>query len=378
MKQTLLVKLVPTPEQYAALLRTLEAFNAACNAIAAVAFREHTASKVDLQKLVYYDVRRDFGLAAQMAIRAISKVSEAYKRDRSKQPHFRAHGAMAYDERICSFPRIDRVSLATLEGRVEVPFRFGEYAEGILQRKRGQADLLFRNDTFFLAITVDAPEPTPTESDDFLGIDLGIIQLATTSDGEFLNGSNHSVQQRQCPKQAHVNQVRARYSRFRQKLQTKGTKSAKRLLRKRRGREKRFARDVNHCLSKVIVQTAQGTARGIALEDLTHIRTRAQQTVGKRQRRVLHSWSFFQLRAFIAYKAALAGVRVIYVNPAYTSQTCSACGHCEKANRTSQAHFHCRSCGFSAHADVNAAANIRKNAHRWAAVIPPDAASLVG
>ncbi|HEX5156430.1 MAG TPA: IS200/IS605 family accessory protein TnpB-related protein [Ktedonobacterales bacterium] len=97
--------------------------------------------------------------------------------------------------------------------------------------------------------------------------------------------------------------MRARYSRFRQKLQKKGTKSAKRLLRKRSGREKRFAKDVNHGLSKAIVQTAQGTARGIALEDLTHIReraTRAQRTVGKRQRRVLHSWTFFQLRAFIA------------------------------------------------------------------------------
>jgi putative transposase len=370
MKQTLLVKLAPTPEQHAALLRTLEAFNAACNAVAVVAFRERMASKIDLQKLVYYDVRRDFGLAAQMAIRAIAKVSEAYKRDRSKQPHFRPHGAMVYDERILSFPRIDRASLLTLDGRVEVPFRFGAYADGMLARKRGQADLLYRNDTLFLAITVDVPEPTPTDTDDFLGVDLSIIQLATTSEGEFLNhstGPKHS-------QHVHVNQVRARYSRFRAKLQKKGTKSAKRLLKKRSGRERRFAKDVNHCLSKAIVQTAQGTARGIALEDLTHIRERAQRTVGKRQRRVLHSWGFSQLRAFIAYKAALAGVRVVYVNPAYTSQTCSACGHCEKANRTSQAKFLCRSCGFSAHADVNAAINIACRA----AVNRPDAAALAG
>ena len=94
-------------------------------------------------------------------------------------------------------------------------------------------------------------------------------------------------------------------SRLRAKLQKKGTKSAKRLLKKRSGRERRFARDVNHCISKAIVQTAQGTPRGIALEDLKGIRERinAQRTVRKRQRRVLHSWAFFQLRAFIAYKA---------------------------------------------------------------------------
>src|SRR5215831_15905219 len=258
MKQTLLVKLVPTPDQRAALLRTLEAFNAACNAIAAVAFRERMASKIALQKLVYYDIRRDFGLAAQMTIRAIAKVSEAYKRDRSKQPHFRPHGAMVYDERILSFPRIDRASLLTLGGRIEVPFRFGAYAEGRLQRTRGQGDLLYRNHTFFLAITVDAPEPAPTEHDDFLGVDLGIIQLATTSDGDFLNDSA-------APQHAHVNRVRARYVRFRRKLQKKGTKSAKRLLKKRSGREQRFVKDLNHCLSKAIVQTAQGTSRGIAL-----------------------------------------------------------------------------------------------------------------
>ena len=371
MKQTLLVKLAPTPDQHAALLRTLEAFNAACNALAAVAFRERCANKIELQKLVYYDIRQQFDLSSQMTIRAISKVSEAYKRDKKVQPRFRPHGAMVYDERIISFPRIDRASLLTLDGRVEVPFRFGAYAEGMLQRTRGQADLLYRNDTFFLAITVDAPEPTPTDTDEFLGVDLGIIQLATTSDGEFLNYSAASTHGQ---KHAHVNQVRARYSRLRQKLQKKGTKSAKRLLRKRSGRERRFAKDVNHCLSKAIVSTAKGTSRGIALEDLTHIRERAKQTVTKRHRRVLHSWGFFQLRAFIAYKAALAGVGVVYVNPAYTSQTCSACGHCEQANRKCQSKFLCRSCGFSAHADVNAAVNIRSRA----AVNRPDAAALAG
>jgi len=368
MKQTLLVKLAPTPDQHAALLRTLETFNAACNAIALVVFHEQCANKIELQRLGYYDIRERFGLSSQMTIRAISKVSEAYKREKKKQPSFRPHGAMVYDERILSFPRIDRASLLTLDGRVEVPFRFGAYAEGMLQRTRGQADLLYRNDTFFLAVTVDAPEPTPADTDEFLGVDLGIIQLATTSDGEFLNSSAG-------PKHAHVNQVRARYSRFRAKLQKKGTKSAKRLLKKRSGREKRFVKDVNHCLSKAIVSTAQGTAHGVALEDLKGIRERinAQRTVIKRHRRVLHSWSFFQLRAFIAYKAALSGVRVVYVNPEYTSQTCSACGHCEKANRKSQAKFLCVSCGFSAHADANAAVNICR-----AAVIPSDAAPLAG
>jgi IS605 OrfB family transposase len=366
MKQTVLVKLAPTPAQHAALLRTLEAFNAACNAIADVAYAHHMANKIELQKLVYYDIRERFGLSAQMAIRAIAKVAEAYKRDKRIKPSFHPHGAMVYDERIYNFPTVDRVSLLTLDGRVLVPFRFGVYAEGMMQRRRGQCDLLYRksSDAFFLAVTIDAPEPTPDDASDYVGVDLGMITLAATSDGEFLTHSTG-------PKHAHVNEVRARFSRFRQKLQKKGTKSSTRLLKQRSGRERRFAKDVNHCLSKAIVQRATGTGRGIALENLTHIRSRMNGS--KRQRRVLHRWAFCQLRAFIAYKAALAGVPVVYVDPAYTSQTCSHCGHCERANRRSQAHFLCQSCGFSAHADLNAAENIRR-----AAVVLPDAAPLAG
>ena len=132
------------------------------------------------------------------------KVAEAYKRDREKRPTFRAHGAMTYDERILSFPRVDRASLLTLDGRVEVPFRFGAYQAARLDRIRGQADLLYRNDTFYLACTVDAPEPTPNEPDEYLGVDLGIINLAATSDGEFVNHGQGCVH-------AHVNTVRARY-----------------------------------------------------------------------------------------------------------------------------------------------------------------------
>jgi putative transposase len=364
MKQTMLLKLAPTPEQHALLLRTLETFNAACNDIATTAFAEQSASKFALQKQVYYDIRERYGLSAQMTIRAIAKVSEAYKRDRKTQPHFRPYGAMTYDERICSFPDIDRVSLLTLDGREVMPFRIGPYQAARMDRIRGQADLLYRkgSDTFFLAVTIDAPGAAPEEVTDFLGVDLGIINLAATSDGEFLNHSTG-------PRYAHVNTVRARYSQMRRKLQKKGTKSAKRLLKKSSGREQRFARDVNHCISKRLVSTAKGTQRGLALEDLKNIRSRANGS--KRQRRVLHSWAFAQLGAFIAYKARLAGVPLVLVDPAYTSQTCCQCGHCEKANRTSQAHFLCVSCGFSAHADLNAAVNISR-----AAVMLPYAAPL--
>ncbi|MER3402160.1 MAG: transposase, partial [Armatimonadota bacterium] len=128
----------------------------------------------------------------------------------------------------------------------------------------------------------------------------------------------------------HLNGLRKRHAKLRARLQKKGTKSAKRLLKKRRRKEQRFARDVNHCISKKLVAKAKGSSRGIALEDLKGIRERI--SVKKAQRRVQHSWAFHQLRSFVEYKARLAGVPVVLVDPRNTSRTCPAYGHVAKAN----------------------------------------------
>src|ERR1700730_11684524 len=127
MRQTLAVKLAPTVEQHAALVATLERFNAACNAIAQVAFRERLANKFALQKIVYYRIRERFGLSSQMTVRAIAKVVEAYKRDKSIQPQCRKNGALTYDERTMSWQGLERVSLLALEGRQLIACRFGGY-----------------------------------------------------------------------------------------------------------------------------------------------------------------------------------------------------------------------------------------------------------
>jgi len=340
MKLTAVVKLNTTKEQCANMLQTMEQFNAACDYIAQVAFAKKIANKFALQKMIYYDVREQFGLSAQMAIRAIAKVSEVYKRDKHIQPSFRPHGAMVFDQRILSRKGADHVSLLTLSGRIVVPFRSGTHQTMLLSRPWAQADLLYRDNTFYLSVSVDVSEPATNEPDGFIGVDLGIVNIATTSDGESFAGN-------------HIQNVRARFSRLRAKLQHKGTKSSKRLLKKRSGRERRFQKDVNHCISKAIVTQAKDTQRGIALEDLKHIRSRV--TVRKGQRRVIHSWAFAQLRTFVEYKALLAGVRVVAVDPRNTSRTCPICGCIDKGNRPNQATFSCVACGYAANADHNAA-----------------------
>ncbi len=188
MKQTMLLKLVPTTEQHQALLDTMHHFNAACDYVASVAFAEKTANKFALQKLVYGELRTTYKLAAQLAIRAMSKASEAYKREKSIQPTFKPEGAVVYDERVMSFKGLLTVSLLTTSGRVLVPFLVGGYQTARMDSIKGQADLIYRKGVFYLAVTLDVPIPTPDEVTDTLGVDLGIINLATDSEGETFSG----------------------------------------------------------------------------------------------------------------------------------------------------------------------------------------------
>lgn len=125
--QTLMIKLDPSPEQYEALCSTMRRFNEACNSIAETVFDIHSANKNEIHKTVYYPIREEFGLSAQLTVRAIAKVAEAYMRDKSIKPQFRLDGAIVYDQRILSFKRLDLVSILTLQGRQFIPLRIGEY-----------------------------------------------------------------------------------------------------------------------------------------------------------------------------------------------------------------------------------------------------------
>jgi putative transposase len=123
-------------------------------------------------------------------------------------------------------------------------------------------------------------------------------------------------------------------------------------------KEARFRRHQNHVISKRIVESARRTGRGIALEDLEGIRARVTARGGDARHR-LSGWAFDQLGSFLGYKARLAGIPVVLVDPRDTSRTCAKCGHCEKANRRGQGEFSGKACGHEDHADRNAARNIR-------------------
>lgn len=348
-QRTVMLKAAASPEQFRAVRRTIFAFNAACNYAAQTAFREQVCNNFRLHKLLYRDLRSRFALSAQMAVRCVAKVCEAYKRDKTIQPVFREQGAVPYDERILSWKSEDRVSLLTLEGRILVPLRLGDFQRTRLAsgKRRGQCDVLIRKACIYISVCIKEVEPIPTEPVGFLGVDLGVKNLAVDSDGTTHTGKT-------------VETVRLRLHCLTRSLQAKGTRSAKRHLRRLAGREARFRRNTNHILSKALVVRAKDTQRGLALEDLKGISIGT--TVRRRQRRRHKSWAFNQLRAYAAYKAAMAGVVLVLVDPRNTSRTCPDCLQCAKENRKTRDNFKCVACGLAGPSDHIAARNIAAKA----------------
>lgn len=343
------------------LLNTMRHVNEAATFAARLGFYSKVFSQPSIHKLAYREIRNRFGLSAQLAVRAIGKAVEAFANDKTVCPKFREDGAITYDQRNMSFKGVDKVSLSTLSGREIIGMVYGEYQRERFDRIKGQCDLVRRDGVFYLFATVDFPEPPAIAVHDFIGVDLGIVQIAMTDDGESFSGQP-------------VEKSRRRNARAKKTYQKRNTRSARRRLRKFGKRQSRFQRDVNHCISKKIVAKALGLGVGIAVENLDGVGTRIRATVRRSQRSRMGNWGFFQLRNFLTYKARFFGVPIVAVDPRYTSQTCSACGHRERANRKSQSEFCCKHCGLSINADQNGARNIRSCA-LGATVNGPDLAA---
>jgi transposase len=287
------VRLLPTPVQAAALEATLRACNEAATWVSQVAFAYGEFKNFALRKLTYEQVKARWNLGAQAAQHTIKKTCDAYatlkanlragrlgrpgsaryRRATQKPVAFRPYGAQPYDDRMLSWQITGRtVSVWTTGGRMKnVAFTASvEQLATLTLYRRGESDLVHRDGMWFLNATCEIPEAEPnTEPVDFLGIDLGIVNIATTSDGEIMAGRE-------------LNRIRVRERGLRAKLQRKNTPCARRRLNKRRRKEARRARDINHKIAKHVVAEAERTGRGIALEDLTGIRERVRRATRSR------------------------------------------------------------------------------------------------
>jgi putative transposase len=347
MKLVANLKLTPTKAQHDVLLETLKTANRACTWLAGQAWEHKTFGQFALHRLTYAHCRAQFGLAAQMAVRCIAKVADAYKLHRQTRRRFKRYAAQPYDDRIFRLCSDTDLSLWTAHGRLTIPYQCGARQRALLAYRKGEVDLMYIKGVFYIAVVCDVLEPEEIGIERVLGVDFGLVNLAVDSDGTVYSG-------------AQVEQKRQRFAQRRHELQQHTTRAARRTLRQLKGKQARFQQHTNHCIAKRLVETAQRSAAAIALEDLAGI---GQRVKARRQQRPRHTnWGFLPLRQYVTYKAVLTGVPVILVDPRHTSQACNVCGHIAKANRQSQNHFSCHRCGYTTHADFNAAQNIRNRA----------------
>ena len=351
MKRTISIKLLTTSEQNVALEDLQKEFNAACNQIVPLAAANKCANRVALHHISYYAVRETHpALGSQMVCNAIKGVADAYKTFFANNPKKRRekwspltfkNSSVHYDARTYSM-KGNVLSLFTLSGRIKVAMRIGDFQASYLAKgKIKEAELIHKRNRWYFNLVLDLPDATPNGGDGVMGVDIGENNLAATSTGALFGGGQLSYE-------------RDKYLALRRRLQCNGSKSARQLLAKVSGREARHVKHVNHEVSKAIVAEAvKNGCSTIAMENLTNIRKHIK--VGRKMRTRLHRWAFRQLQNFVAYKAESAGIRVVFVDPAYTSQTCSVCG--ALGNR-SRHRFSCPSCGRLAHADLNAGQNI--------------------
>ena len=347
MKLTAQLQLRPTPVQSAALEATLRAANAACDALSELAWEHQEFGKFGLQKLGYHAIKASSGLSAQVVIRCISKVADAYKLDKKVQRRFKPLGSIAYDDRILRYKlNKGEVSIWTAAGRQTIPFSCGDKQRAMLATRQGESDLCLVKGKWFLLATCEVEEAESVAPDGVIGLDFGIVQLCVTSEGKAYSGDK-------------VRALRRKMRGHRQRLQKCGTKSARRRLKKAAKKQERYVKDVNHCIAKQVVRDAKESKKALAIEDLTGIRERANGW-NKEMRWQIGNWAFAQLRGYIEYKSQVAGVSCAVVEARGTSRSCYECGHCEKKNRKSQAEFVCLKCGHCANADWNAAKNIAR------------------
>lgn len=315
-----------------------------------------TYNKQNLHHATYYDVRDATDLPANLVCAARNRVADAVKAcvvhwsngHRASKPVFSNYKSVVYDKRTVTIK--DRYcTLATVNGRVKADYVLGDYQRELLDDgdyEWRSATLSYRSGDFYLNITIRKPT-SYISTGIVMGVDLGVNNLAVTSTGQFFDAGFY-------------NWKRNGFFRTKRSLQSKGTRGAKRVLRRNKQRENRFADDYIHCVAKALVQEARDhNVDTIVFEQLDHIRDR-MASANNRTKRQMHTWAFDKLQHYVTYKAADVGIRVDFQDARYTSQKCSRCGHIKGANRNGS-RFHCRSCDYQLNADYNAAKNIGLN-----------------
>ncbi len=322
---------------------TMKEYSKCINYISDIGHKKGVYNRYKLHYLAYYKARKKFKLPSQFVINAIrvaSQTLKSTKTNKGSKPIFKELMPLDFDRRTFTFS-FDKIRVTTTKGRInipiEVPEYYWKYLDWSYQTMQINIDKLNR---MFLHVAFSRDIAIPRFLDGFQGIDVGINNIAVTSNKQFFNSKK-------------VKHIKSKFRYLRSRLQSKGTRSSRKLLKKISGREKRFMRQCNHEISKAIVSSCN-IGGIIVMENIKGIRG---CRVSREQRYWLNNWSFYQLRQFINYKARLKGCSVILVNPMNTSKRCSRCNSLDTIRKGSD--FHCLNCSYHLNADLNASLNLK-------------------
>ena len=356
MTVTAKVQISVTSDSKVLLDETMSVYSNACNYVSNYVFRTHDLKQFSLNKVLYSTLRERFGLKSQMAQSVFKTVIARYKTilENQKewiQPSFKKPQYDLVWNRDYSLKQ-SCFSVNTLNGRVKLPYftkGMSKYFDHTIY-KFGTAKLVNKHGKYFLHIpvTYDVEESNISDICNVVGIDRGINFVVATYDSKHKSGfvTGKSIKQK-----------RAHYSKLRKELQMRHTPSARRRIKAIGQRENRWMQDVNHCVSKALVENNPKHTLFV-LEDLSGVRN-ATERVKTKDRYVSVSWSFYDLEQKLIYKAKQNQSTVIKVDPRYTSQCCPVCGHIEKSNRNKKIRlFTCKNCGYKSNDDRIGAMNL--------------------
>lgn len=387
--ETLKLQIYPTEEQIELFQYSQLQFIKGCQCVSDYIFEHQIFEQRKLHDTLYYYLREKFGLPAQLAASTFRVVLARYKTVQTQlrkqqvkfldkytnewvsyrkelshltQPiQFKQPVLQLVRNRSYSFLKDNTLSIGTLSGRQKVPFTYldnHDYFDKFSNYTFGQGELLnIKGKWYFhVSATIEAPDFDVNNIQHVVGIDRGLRHLAVTFDEQgkttFYNGK-------------HVMNKRKHYSELRAELQSKGTKSAKKRLKRLSRKENRWMRDVNHRITKTLIDT-YGPNTLFVLENLEGVTFNTVHHRKKSKRYEHHSWAFYQFEEFLTYKAKEIGAKVIKIDPRYTSQTCPKCGNIDKTARDHHVHeYHCKQCGYRSNDDRIAAMNIQAKGKQW-------------
>lgn len=334
------------------MLDTLNQYKECVNIVLDYGFVNHITRGQLLHDATYHNLRAKYpqlpsALVCVARVRATEYLKSIKTKTKNqwdtKQPTTNQFPSIRYNSTCCAIGN-ESLAVTTTNGRIKLGIGNNPFVKEDVANFSKSCELSYKqyNNTWFLTVFVKVKEKEQLPTQNVLGIDRGVKNIAVCSNSQFFNSKQ-------------LRNVKGKYRYLRKKLQSKGTRSAKRLMKKLSGRENRFQKDVNHCVSKKLIALPFDT---YVLEQLD---VHAKKGKSRKFNTLLSNWSWVQLEQFLTYKALLVGKKVEYVDARYTSQKCSVCGYVYRGNRKTQSEFLCRNCGFQCHADLNAARNIRNN-----------------